>query len=198
MDPDGAAACPVHVELAKMPMKGDLPAMDIRALVRKIPDYPSIGDTYYDLTTLLADGPGLQAVIDELAARYVSRGIKKFACMEWRGFVIGAALAYRLGAGFVPIRRLGKLPGETISREHEFGHTSEPIEMSVHAVGPGETVVLVDDMLATGAASEAAAMLIHDLGGKVAECCFVHEQASLAGRTRLEKRGLSVFSLWTD
>jgi adenine phosphoribosyltransferase len=179
-------------------MKGDLPAMDIRALVRTIPDYPSVGDTYYDLTTLLSDGPGFHAVIEELAARYASRGINKFACMEWRGFVLGAALAYRLGAGFVPIRRLGKLPGETISREHEFGHTSEPIEMSVNAIGPGERVVLVDDMLATGAVSEAAVMLVNDLGGKVAECCFVHELASLEGRTRLEKRGVEVFTLWTD
>ena len=179
-------------------MKGPLPAMDIRSLIRKIPDFPSRGDTYYDLTTLLADGPGFHAVIDLLAARYAPRGIKKFACMEWRGFVIGAALAYRLDAGFVPIRKLGKLPGETISREHEFGHTSEPIEMSVNVIAPGEEVVLIDDMLATGAVSEAAAMLISDVGGKVAECCFIHELAALEGRVRLEKRGLSVFTLWSD
>jgi adenine phosphoribosyltransferase len=172
--------------------------MDIRSLIRKIPDYPSQGDTYYDLTTLLADGPGFHAVIDLLAARYAPRGIKKFACMEWRGFVIGAALAYRLDAGFIPIRKLGKLPGETISREHEFGHTSEPLEMSVNVIAPGEEVVLVDDMLATGAVSEAAAMLIGDLGGKVAECCFIHELATHEGRARLEKRGLSVFTLWSD
>jgi adenine phosphoribosyltransferase len=172
--------------------------MDIRSLIRKIPDYPRPGETYYDLTTLLADGAGFRAVIEELAARYASRSIKKFACLEWRGFVIGAALAYRLDAGFVPIRRLGKLPGETITGEHEFGHTSEPIEMSVHAIEPGETVVLVDDMLATGAVSEAAVKLIKDLGGHVAECCFIHELASLDGRRRLEKQGLSVFTLWTD
>ncbi len=172
--------------------------MDIRSLIREIPDYPSPGDTYYDLTTLLADGPGFHAVIDQLAGRYASRGIKKFACMEWRGFIIGAALAYRLDAGFVPIRKLGKLPGATISREHDFGHTSERIEMSVNVIDPGESVVLIDDMLATGAVSEAAAMLIHDLGGKVAECCFIHELAALKGRARLEKRGLSVFTLWSD
>ena len=172
--------------------------MDIRSLIRKIPDYPSPGATYYDLTTLLADGPGFHAVIDLLAERYASRGIKKFACMEWRGFIIGSALAYRLNAGVVPIRKLGKIPGETIRREHEFGHTSEPIEMRVDAVGAGETVVLIDDMLATGAMTEAAAMLINDLGGKVAECCFVHELATLQGRARLEKRGLSVFALLAD
>jgi adenine phosphoribosyltransferase len=172
--------------------------MDISSLIRKIPDFPGPGDTYYDLTTLLADGPGFHAVIDLLAARYAPRGIKKFACMEWRGFVIGAALAYRLDAGFAPIRKLGKLPGETISREYEIGHSSERIEMSVNVIAPGEEVVLVDDMLATGAVSEAAAMLIQDLGGKVAECCFVHELSSLAGRMRLEKRGLSVFTLWSD
>jgi len=172
--------------------------MDIRSLIREIPDYPSPGDTYYDLTTLLADGPGFHAVIDLLAARYASRGIRKFACMEWRGFVIGAALAYRLDAGFVPIRKLGKLPGETIGRVHEFGNTSEPIEMSVNVIAPGEEVVLVDDMLATGSISEAAVKLIRDLGGSVAECCFVHELAALGGRKRLEAQGLGVFTLWTD
>jgi adenine phosphoribosyltransferase len=172
--------------------------MDISSLIRKIPDYPSPGQTYYDLTTLLADGPGFHAVIDLLAARYASRGIKKFACMEWRGFVIGAALAYKLNAGFLPIRKLGKLPGETIRREHEFGHTSEPIEMSVNVIAPGDEVVLVDDMLATGAVSETAAMLIQDLGGKVVECCFIHELAISEGRVRLEKRGLNVFTLWSD
>jgi len=172
--------------------------MDISSLIRKIPDYPSPGQTYYDLTTLLADGPGFHAVIDLLAARYASRGVKKFACMEWRGFLIGAALAYKLNAGFVPIRKLGKLPGETIRREHAFGHSSEPIEMSVSVIAPGEEVVLVDDMLATGAVSETAAMLIQDLGGKVVECCFIHELATLEGRVRLEKRGLSVFTLWSD
>jgi len=170
--------------------------MDIRSLIRKIPDYPSTGTTYYDLTTLLADGAGFHALIDELAARYAHRGIRKFACMEWRGFVLGSALAYRLGAGFVPIRRLGRLTGLTISRAHEFGHTSEPLEMSADAIAAGETVVLVDDMLATGAVGEAAAMLIQDVGGKVVECCFVHELAALGGRKRLEKHGLSVFTLW--
>ena len=172
--------------------------MDLRSLIRKIPDFPTPGTTYYDLTTLLNDGQGFHALIDELAARYAGRGVRKFACMEWRGFVIGAALAYRLGAGFVPIRKLGKLVGETISREHEFGHSSEPIEMNVDAIAPGESVVLVDDMLATGAISEAAALLVRDVGGKVVECCFVHELPSLGGRKRLEKQGLPVFTLWED
>ena len=172
--------------------------MDIRSLIRKIPDYPNPGTTYYDLTPLMTDGAGFHALIDELAARYAPRGIRKFACMEWRGFIIGAALAFRLRAGFVPIRRLGKLTGLTISRGHEFGHTSEPLEMSVDAIVPGETVVLVDDMLATGAVSDAAAMLIKDVGGNLVECCFVHELAALGGRKRLEKHGLTVFTLWEN
>jgi len=172
--------------------------MDIRSLIRKIPDYPSPGTTYYDLTPLLTDGAGFHALVDELAARYGPRGIRKFACMEWRGFVLGAALAYRLRAGFVPIRRLGRLPGLTISRGHEFGHTSEPLEISADAIAAGESVVLVDDMLATGAVSEAAALLIKDIGGNVVECCFVHELAALGGRKRLEKRGLDVFTLWEN
>lgn len=172
--------------------------MDLQKLIRKIPDYPSPGVTYYDLTALMTNGPAFHALIDELAARYAPRGVRKFACMEWRGFVLGSALAYRLGAGFVPIRRLGKLPGETISGEHEFGHTSEPLEMSVDGIAQGESVVLVDDMLATGALSEAAVNLIKDAGGKVLECCFAHELPSLGGRQRLEKAGLTVFTLWVD
>jgi len=189
---------PRFAHACALPTKGSLSAMDIRSLIRQIPDFPGPGQTYYDLTTLLADGPGFHAVIDRLAQRYAPLGIKKFACMEWRGFIIGAALAYRLDAGFVPIRKLGKLPGETIGRQHEFGHTSEPIEMSVNVISPGESVVLVDDMLATGAVSETAVMLIGELGGKVAECCFIHEAAALKGRERLEKRGLSVYTLWSD
>jgi adenine phosphoribosyltransferase len=172
--------------------------MDIRSLIRKIPDYPSPGMTYYDLTPLRRDSAGFHALVDELAARYASRGVNKFACMEWRGFVLGAALAYRLRAGFVPIRRLGKLTGLTLSRGHEFGHASEPLEMSADAIAPGEAVVLVDDMLATGAVSEAAAMLIKDVGGSLVECCFVHELAALGGRKRLEKHGLTVFTLWEN
>lgn len=172
--------------------------MDIRSLIRKIPDYPSPGTTYYDLTTLMRDAAGFHALIDELAARYAPRGIQKFACMEWRGFVLGSALAYRLRAGFVAIRRLGRLTGLTISRGHEFGPRTEPLEMSADAIAPGETVVLVDDMLATGAVSEAAAMLIKDVGGNLVECCFVHELAALGGRKRLEKHGLNVFTLWEN
>ena len=169
--------------------------MDIRSLIREIPDYPSPGQTYYDLTTLLADGAGFHAVIDQLAARYASRGIKRIACVEWRGFIIGAALCYRLDAGFVPVRKLGKLPGSTIRGEHDFGRTSERIEMSADIIAPGESVLLVDDMLATGALTESAAMLIRDIGGKVEECCFVHELAALKGRARLENQGLPVFTL---
>lgn len=171
--------------------------MDIRSLIREIPDFPNPGHTYYDLTTLLADGAGFHAVTDKLAERYATRGIKHIACVEWRGFVIGAALCYRLNAGLVPIRKLGKLPGATIRGEHDFGRTSERIEMSADIITSGESVVLVDDMLATGALTEAAAALVREVGGKVEECCFVHELAALKGRARLEKQGLPVFTLWS-
>jgi adenine phosphoribosyltransferase len=180
-----------------MRTKQDAHTMDLRTLIREIPDFPSPGTTYYDLTTLLMNGLGFHALIDELAARYAPRGIGKFVCMEWRGFVIGSAIAYRLGAGFVPMRKLGRVPGESISRPFETGHTSELLEMSVGSIAHGESVVLVDDMLATGVLTEAAALLVKDLGGKVEECCFVHELAALGGRARLEKDGLSVFTLWS-
>jgi len=145
--------------------------MDIRTLIRKIPDYPA--PHHLLRPHHAADGRrGFHALVDELAARYAQRGIRKFACMEWRGFVLGAALAYRLGAGFVPIRKLGKLPAndQRRARVRPYVRTAGN-ERGCHR--PGESVVLVDDMLATGAVSEAASMLIKEVGGNVVECCFV-------------------------
>ncbi|OGA43064.1 MAG: hypothetical protein A3G25_10255 [Betaproteobacteria bacterium RIFCSPLOWO2_12_FULL_63_13] len=170
--------------------------MDILPLIRRIPDYPSRGAVYYDLTTLLMDGAGFHALIDEFAARYRRLDIRKFVCMEWRGFVIGAALAYRLGAGFVPVRSLGALPGGTVSRAQNVGPVSERLQMSADAIAKGDRVVFVDDLLATGALSEAALMLVKDTGAEVVECCYVQEIVELGGRKRLEKRGLSVFSFF--
>lgn len=170
--------------------------MDIGTLIRKIPDYPDPGATYYDLTTLMMDGAGFHALIDEFAARYASRGISKFACMEWRGFVIGAALAYRLGAGFVPLRRFGPLPGGILSGKYGTGPAAVQIEMGANAIAPGEAVVFVDDLLATGALTEAAVRIIAGAGAQLVECCFVQELAALGGRERLEKQGLNVFSFW--
>jgi len=170
--------------------------MDTRSLIRKIPDHPNPGAVYYDLTTLLADGRGFHALIDELAARYAHIGIGKFVCMEWRGFVIGAALAYRLSAGFVPLRTLGALPGGTVRREQNIGAASESLQMSAEAVSKGDRVVFVDDLLATGALSEAALLLVKDSGAEIVECCYVQEIVELGGRKRLEKLGLSVFSFF--
>lgn len=170
--------------------------MDTRSLIRKIPDYPNPGAVYYDLTTLLMDGTGFHALIDELAARYAHLSIRKFACMEWRGFVIGAALAYRLGAGFVPVRTLGALPGGAVQRRQNAGAAPEHLQMSQEAISKGDRVVFVDDLLATGALSEVALLLLKDTGAELVECCYVQEILELGGRKRLEKLGLNVFSLF--
>jgi adenine phosphoribosyltransferase len=167
----------------------------IRSLIRTIPHYPRPGVMFRDITTLLKDPVGFRLTIDDLMRRYAGQTITKIAGIESRGFIIGAALAYGLGAGFVPIRKRGKLPGEKIGADYELEYGADRVEMHVDAVSPGERVLLVDDLVATGGSAEAAARLIEESGGEVIECCFVVELPELAGRQRLEARGLSVFAL---
>ncbi len=171
--------------------------MDLQSLIRTIPDYPKPGILFRDITTLLKDPEGFRATIERLAERYDAHGIKKLAGIESRGFIIGAALAIRLGAGFIPIRKLGKLPAETFSRGYELEYGSDHVEMHVDAIAPGDPVLLVDDLIATGGTAEAAARLLHDAGGHIIECAFVIELPDLGGRQRLEKLGLGVHALMT-
>jgi adenine phosphoribosyltransferase len=171
--------------------------MDLSALIRSIPDYPKPGILFRDITTLLKDPRGFGELIDRLAVRYASHGVKKLAGIESRGFIIGAALATRLGAGFVPIRKLGKLPAPTIRRGYELEYGSDHVEVHVDAIGPGEKVLLVDDLIATGGTAEAAAQLIRDAGGHIIECAFVIELPDLGGRARLESLGFGVHAVMT-
>ena len=169
--------------------------MTIKSLVRTIPHYPKQGIMFRDITTLLKDPVGLKLAIDEIAKRYKGQKITKVAGIESRGFIIGAPVAYLLGLGFVPIRKKGKLPAETIGHDYELEYGADRIEIHTDAIGKGERVLLIDDLIATGGTAEAAATLIGKMGGEVVECCFIIDLPDVGGRKRLEKKGLKVFAL---
>jgi len=169
--------------------------MSIKSRIRTVPHYPKQGIMFRDITTLLKDPVGFRVTINELVNRYTGVRIDKVAGIESRGFIIGAALAYQLGVGFVPIRKKGKLPAETVGHDYELEYGTDRIEMHVDAIARGEKVLLVDDLIATGGTAEAGAKLIESMGGKIIECCFVIDLPDLGGRTRLEKHGHKVFSL---
>ena len=169
--------------------------MPIKSRIRTVPHYPKQGVMFRDITTLLKDPVGLRVTINELVNRYTDVKIAKVAGIEARGFIVGAALAVQLGVGFVPIRKQGKLPAETIGHNYDLEYGSDRIEMHVDAVSPGDLILLVDDLIATGGTAEAACKLIASMGGKIVECCFVIDLPDLGGRKRLEKLGHKVFAL---
>jgi adenine phosphoribosyltransferase len=160
----------------------------LKALIRDVPDFPMEGILFRDVTPLLRDPDGLRQVVDAFAARYRGQGIDVVAGIESRGFLFGAPLALALGVGFVPIRKLGKLPAERITREYALEYGTNALEMHRDAVKPGERVLLIDDLLATGGTARAAGELIEELGAQVAEIAFVIELAFLNGRAALEDR----------
>jgi len=160
----------------------------LKALIRDVPDFPMQGILFRDVTPLLRDPRGLSQVVDILAERYRGERIDAVAGIESRGFLFGAPLAVALGVGFVPIRKVGKLPADKISREYALEYGTNTLEMHRDAVRPGERVVLVDDLLATGGTARAAAELLEAQGAKVVETAFVIELAFLNGRAALEGR----------
>jgi len=169
--------------------------MPIKSRIRTVPHYPKHGVMFRDITTLLKDPVGFRATIHELANHYAGVTIDRVAGIEARGFIVGAALAYHLGVGFVPIRKKGKLPAETVGQDYELEYGTDRIEMHVDAVSQGERVLLVDDLIATGGTAIAACKLIESMGGTIVECCFVIDLPDLGGRARLEKHGHNVFAL---
>jgi len=169
--------------------------MPIKSRIRTVPHYPKPGILFRDITTLLKDPVGLQLTIGELVKRYKGQKIDRIAGIESRGFIIGAALAVQLGLGFVPVRKKGKLPGKTIGHDYALEYGTDRIEMHVDAVSPGEHILLIDDLIATGGTAEAGVKLIESMGGTIVECGFVIDLPDLGGRARLERMGHSVFAL---
>lgn len=169
--------------------------MPIKSRIRTIPHYPHDGIMFRDITTLLKDPIGLRATIQEITKRYENVKIDKVVGIEARGFIVGTPVAYELGVGFVPVRKQNKLPAETVGRDYQLEYGSDRIEIHVDAIQPGDRVLLVDDLIATGGTALAAVNLIQDMGGEVLECCFVIDLPDVGGRARLEANGQKVFAL---
>jgi adenine phosphoribosyltransferase len=169
--------------------------MPIKSLIRTIPHYPKPGVMFRDITTLLKDPLGFRLTVSELCTRYRGKGVTKIAAIESRGFIVGAAMAAMLETGFVPLRKRGKLPAETVGHDYELEYGADRLEMHVDALADGDQVLVADDVLATGGTAEAALKLIEGTGATVVGCCFVIELPALGGRTRLEPMRVPVFSL---
>jgi len=169
--------------------------LDIRALVRAVPDFPKPGILFRDITTLLKHAEGFQAVVDRLATAYREHNVDKIAAIESRGFIIGAAVAHRLHVGFVPIRKAGKLPAENFGQDYELEYGADRLEVHRDGIEAGERVLLVDDLIATGGTAEAALKLIDIAGGSVVGCAFVIDLPDLGGRARLQTLGYPVLAL---
>jgi len=169
--------------------------IDIKRLIRTIPDFPKPGVQFRDITTLLKDARGFRAVIDRMADAYRGIAVDKVAAVESRGFMIGAALAYALGAGLVPIRKHGKLPAENFGQDYDLEYGADRLEVHRDAIGRGERLLLVDDLLATGGTAEAALSLIGLAQASVVGCAFVIDLPDLGGRERLERGGHRVVAL---
>jgi len=169
--------------------------IDVRRLIRTVPDFPKPGVQFRDITTLLKDARGFRAVIDRMAGAYRGIRIDKVAAIESRGFLIGAALAYALDAGLVPIRKQGKLPAENFGKDYDLEYGADRLEVHRDAIERGERLLLVDDLIATGGTAEAALSLIDLAEASAVGCAFVIDLPDLGGRARLERRGQRVLAL---
>jgi len=166
---------------------------DVKRAIRTIPDYPKKGIPFKDLTTLWRNGKLTHRVIDALEKKWKGARLDKVVGIEARGFIVGAPLADRLGVGFVPARKVGKLPGSKVSMNYELEYGRQGLEMHTDSISKGDRVLIVDDLLATGGTSRAAGTLVERLGGKVVGFAFVTELSSLKGRKKLS--GYEVYSL---
>jgi len=169
--------------------------MDIKQLIRTIPDHPKPGIQFRDITTLLLDPAGIRSAVKQLAEPFGGGQIEKVAGVEARGFIFGLAVAMELGVGFVPIRKPGKLPWETVGEDYELEYGTDRVEMHRDAIQAGERVLLVDDLIATGGTAAAAIRVIERVGGVVDACAFVIELPDLGGRSRVEGDGRRILSI---
>ena len=165
----------------------------LKKLIREVPDFPKKGILFYDITTLLKDKVGFATLIDALSEHYINAQIDTVLAIEARGFIFGPALAYRLNAGFVPVRKPRKLPAETAKVTYQLEYGSDSLEMHKDAIRPGQRVIIVDDLLATGGTCAATVQLAKSLGGNIAGLAFVVELDFLNGRKKLKE--FDVFSL---
>jgi len=170
-------------------------ASSIASRIRTIPDYPKPGILFRDITTLLKDPIGLQLLVREFVSRYREMKIDKVVGVESRGFIIGAPIAYGLGAGFVPIRKKGKLPAETISQDYILEYGEDRIEIHADAISHGERVLLIDDLIATGGTALASVKLLEKLNATVLEAAFIVNLPDLGGMQKLQQYGLSTFAI---
>ena len=159
---------------------------ELKTRIRHVPDFPKAGILFYDVTTLLRDPDGFRLAIDAMSEPYRGAGISLVVGIESRGFILGAAVADRIGAGFVPVRKVGKLPSRTIRVSYDLEYGSDSLEMHSDAVEPGQKVLIVDDLLATGGTARATVDLVKKLGGDVAGVAVLIELADLNGRDRLK------------
>jgi adenine phosphoribosyltransferase len=167
----------------------------VKDYIRTIVDFPHEGIMFRDVTTLFADARGFRMCIDQLLHPYAGRRIDKVVGLEARGFILGGAIAHQLAVGFVPIRKKGKLPGTTISQDYKLEYGEAIVEIHDDALHPGEKVLLVDDLLATGGTAEAGIRLIERLGAEIVGCAFIVDLPELGGRALLERLGMEVHVL---
>jgi adenine phosphoribosyltransferase len=168
---------------------------DLKGLVRTIPNYPKPGILFRDVTTLMGDAQGFKAAIAQMAEPFRTEPVDAVAGIEARGFILGGAIADRLGCGFVPIRKKGKLPWKTIGQEYTLEYGVDVIEIHEDAIKPGERIVIVDDLLATGGTAEAASILIRRSGGEIVGASFIVDLPELGGARRLDALGVKWHAL---
>ncbi len=168
---------------------------DVKDYIRTIVDFPHEGIMFRDVSTLFANPRGFRMAIDQMLHPYVGQPIDKVVGLEARGFILGGAIAHQLSVGFVPIRKKGKLPGKTISQEYKLEYGEAIVEIHDDALKPGERVLVVDDLLATGGTAEAGIKLLERLGAEIIGCTFVVDLPELGGRKRLEALGMDIYTL---
>ncbi|MDD1498470.1 adenine phosphoribosyltransferase [Agrobacterium sp. CNPSo 3708] len=170
-------------------------ASELADAIRSINDYPKPGIIFRDITTLLGNPRAFRRAVDELVNPYAGTKVDKIAGIEARGFILGGAMAHQLSTGFVPIRKKGKLPHTTVRVAYSLEYGVDEMEMHVDAVQPGEKVILVDDLIATGGTAEGAVKLLRQMGAEIVSACFVIDLPDLGGRKKLEELGVEVRTL---
>ena len=169
--------------------------LDLKSLVRSIPDYPKKGILFRDITTLIEDPAGFRESVERIAVAHRGLGLTHVAGIEARGFIVGAGVAIALGVGFVPVRKKGKLPGETIGQNYALEYGVDTIEIHADVIGPGDKVLMVDDLIATGGTALAAVTLMRRTGAEVRHAGFVIDLFDLGGAEKLRHAGVNVFKL---